>query len=77
MARLRRKPARLAVRILCLNYFAQKRSESEEEKDGGEREDGCRCSRPTSDFAGRLTAAKVLPVKERAVIFFDELVVDV
>lgn len=44
------------------------------EGEGGE--GGCRCLRPTSDFAGRLTVARVLPVKERVVVFF-ELVTDV
>lgn len=40
IARLRRKPARLAVRILCLNYFAQKRFERERKKTGAGKKKG-------------------------------------
>lgn len=80
MVRLCWKSARLAVRILCLSYLAQKLSPRERERKGGrverKRERTHRCSHPTSekrDSVGRLTVAKVLPVKER-VVFFDELV---
>lgn len=82
MARLRRKPTRLAVRILCLNYLAQKRSERAREREREQqrvkgRKESANAplrSHPTSkDSVGRLNVAKVLlPVKERAVVFFDE-----
>jgi len=76
MARLRRKLARLAVFYvwIILHKSASRKKKREKEK---EWEDERRCSRSTSDFAGRLTAAKVLLMKERAVVFFDELVADV
>ena len=64
-----------AVRILCLNYFAQKRCSREGEKENrdGEKE-GARTLLtsylPTSDSTGRLSAAKVLPAKERIALYF-------
>lgn len=83
MVRLCWKPARLAVRILCLSYLAQKLSSRKRERERGggrverKKEWTRHCSYPTferRDSVGRLTVAKVLPVKERAVVFFDELV---
>lgn len=82
MVRLCWKPARLAVRILCLSYLAQKLSPRERERERKEgwkeKENGLAVARilPSErrDSVGRLTVAKVPPVKERAVVFFDELV---